>query len=196
MPLARYVATLTATDSHSVNKLTSKWIASEQKPLGKNRFHFAAWCTQHKTGNAVEQVSDYLDIIKPGFCIASCLSVADIAEDLDEDVRHVLEDDLDVLDPASAPLDAGQQREQDFLKELFEQCHVLASGPVGDSEEERKRLAASSEQRRRDATEILTFLLRLVAGASATRALLVAVVQLTRGQRPTGQPQWRRPLAW
>ena len=51
-PNAKYIASLIAVDSHSVNKLTSKWLASEQAALGNNRLHAPSWCTQHKTGNA------------------------------------------------------------------------------------------------------------------------------------------------
>ena len=151
---AKYFASLTATDSQNVNELTSKWIASE---LDNNRLHVASWCAQHKTCNAMQQVSEYLGLIRPGFCIASCLSVGDIADDLDEHLRQVLEEDLDVVDPATVPLDDDRQRQQDFLLELYEQCHVLASGPDGDTEEDRTRIVASSEKRRRDAKETLAF---------------------------------------
>ena len=53
-PKARYFGSLTATDSHSVNKLVSKWVATKQDGLGQNRFHAASYCAQQKTGNAVQ----------------------------------------------------------------------------------------------------------------------------------------------
>ena len=58
VPKAKYVGCLTATDSHSVNKLVSKWISKSHTGLGPTRVHVPSYCTQHKTGNAVQQVSE------------------------------------------------------------------------------------------------------------------------------------------
>ena len=49
VPAAQYVGTLTAFDSHSVNKLISKWVSTEQEDLEPPRFHVASFCTQHKS---------------------------------------------------------------------------------------------------------------------------------------------------
>ena len=105
----------------------------------------------------MEQVSKYLGLVKPGFCIASCLSTGDIVDDLHEHLYKVLYKELGVFGPANVPLDADRQRQQDFLLELSEQCYVSASGPVGDTEEERARIAASAGKRRREVNETLAF---------------------------------------
>ena len=108
-PKATYIASLTATDSHSVNRLVSKWISESQTGLGPTRVHVPSYCTQHKTGNAVQQVSEYLGLIRPGFALASCLQTGEIAERLDFELRMVLELGLDVVDPAVAGMDARDE---------------------------------------------------------------------------------------
>ena len=44
-PKAKYVASLTAFDSHSVNKLVSKWASAKQERLAQRCFHVASYCT-------------------------------------------------------------------------------------------------------------------------------------------------------
>ena len=75
----------------------------------------------------VQHVTEYLGFTRPGFALASCLSIGEIAEDLDFDLRMVLQLELDVVDPAALELDApDDMRHSAFLHELFEQCHVQA----------------------------------------------------------------------
>ena len=145
-PKAKYFASLTATDSHAVNKLCSKWISMrhEQEDLRGNeqpeRYHVASYCTQHKTGNVVQQVSDYLGIIRPGFALASCLATGHIAGKLDFDLRVVLEMELEIVDPATTELD--YPADQSFLRGLFEHCYIRAIPHAVDAEaQENKRRA-------------------------------------------------------
>ena len=149
VPKATYVGCLTATDSHSVNKLVSKWVASKQEGLvGPSRFHVASYCVQHKTGAAVQKVSEYLGLIRPGFALASCLATGSIADDLDSELEAVLAQELEVIDPAAAQLDAPEATPQiDLLRELFEVCYVQASGRGDDME----------RKQRAEVEEILTF---------------------------------------
>jgi len=164
-PKAKYFGTLTATDSHSVNILTSKWISGSQasrqpwsedgsRPQGPTRVHVASMCAQHKTGNAVQQVTEYLGLIRPGFALASCLAAGDIADDLDFDLRVTLEMILEVIDPATLELDAPDETQhQKLLREIFEQCYVQASGHgtvLGDAD-------VQEQKRRAEADEIVSF---------------------------------------
>ena len=149
MPKVRFLACLTAFDSHSVNKLVSKWVATRQEGVeGPPRFHVASYCAQHKTGNAVQQVSEYLGLIRPGFALASCLATGSISDDLDCELRAVLDQELNVIDPAVALFDAPDSTQQiHVLRELFEVCYVQASGR-GDHLERKHRA---------EVEEILTF---------------------------------------
>ena len=156
-PKAKYFASLTITDAHSVNKLLSKWVAVElarQAGLNPTRFHVASYCAQHKTGNAVQQVTEYLGIIKPGFALATCLSTGDIADSLDFELRMVLQLELVVVDPAVAALDAPDEMQQnDFFRELFEQCYVRSSGLVAT----KSTIDEQEAKRRMDVEEIVLF---------------------------------------
>ena len=145
-PKAKFFASMTATDSHSVNKLLSKWISKHQGEGGTTHFHVPSYCTQHKTGNAVQQVTEYLGLIRPGFALAACLQAGDIAKSLDADLEAVLEQQLEVVDPATVALDAPDDTQR-FLRELLEQCHVgpLASGGPLASDSDGKRSSRAEE---------------------------------------------------
>ena len=143
-PRAKYLASVTATDSHAVNKLVSKWIAAGQGSEDGTRFHIASYCTQHKTGNAVQQVTEYLGLIGPGFALASCLATSDISGSLDVELRRVLDEELDVVSPADILFDAPDETQHHaLLVQVFEQCYVQASGQAAVSssvhDQERKR---------------------------------------------------------
>ena len=90
-----------AADSHSVNKLLSKMVASELERLYPDRksFHLPSFCTQHKTGNVVEAVTKYLDLHKPAFCCVSLLAFDDVAEDLRTLLQQVMSNELEILTP-------------------------------------------------------------------------------------------------
>ncbi len=111
-----------------MNKLVSEWVTTEHAALadlGPRRFHVASYCTQHKTGNAVQQVTEHLGLIRPGFALASCLGTGSIADSLDRELRAILLRDLEVMDPAAVDLelDAPEDAPQiELLRELFEVC--------------------------------------------------------------------------
>ena len=111
----------------------------EDAHAGRHRFHAACNCAQHKTGNAVQLVSEYLGLIRPGFALASCLATGSISDDLDCELRAVLDQELNVIDPAVALFDAPDSTQQiHMLRELFEVCYVQASGR-GDDLERKQR---------------------------------------------------------
>ena len=114
------------------------------------RYHVASYCTQHKTGNVVQQVSEYLGLIRPGFALASCLATADIMDKLEFDLRVVLDMELEVVDPETTRLDAPG--DQSFLRELFEQAYIQVSPPSTCAD-----LEAWENKRRAEAEEILSF---------------------------------------
>ena len=97
-PKAKYFGSLTATDSHSVNELVSKWVSTRQKGLGPGptRVHAASFCTQHKTGHVVQQVTEYLGLIRPGFALANCLATKK-SDSLGDELRMVIETELGVI---------------------------------------------------------------------------------------------------
>ena len=159
-PKAKYFASITATDSHTVNKLCSKWISMSQEQedllglvLGQDqpkRYHVTSYCIQHKTGNVVQQVSEYLDLIRPGFALASCFATASIMDKLEFDLRVVLGMQLEVVDPEKTELDAPA--DQSFLRELFEQAYIRVSPPTNCADSQ-----AWENKRREEAEEILFF---------------------------------------
>ena len=78
----------------------------------------ASYCAQHVTGSTVQDVSEYLGLIQPGFAFASCLSTGDIADDLDAHLLAATTEKLEVVDPADFALDDPQaeRRQTDFLR--------------------------------------------------------------------------------
>ena len=186
-PKAKYVASLTAFDSHSVNKLVSKWVRAKQKRPAQRCFHVASYCTQHMTGNVVELVSKYLGVIRPGYALASCLATGAISDSLDCELFAVLEKDLEVVDPTALELDAPPAWQQhELLRVLFEQCYVQASGR-GDDQERKQR--AETE-------EILSFLQHQMASACGTRARVAVAIHSQLCQQLIGARRLSGPMAW
>ena len=70
-PQARYHGSMMAADSHSVNKLLSKWVVSEMERLFPDcrSFHLPSFCTQHKTGHVVEAVTKYFGFAPAGILL-------------------------------------------------------------------------------------------------------------------------------
>ena len=111
-----------ATDQHSVNVLLSKWVVAEQRRQEAEeaaadvaqasvdgRFHIPLYCIQHKTGSAVERVTQFLGLISPAFCIASALSWGNLADDLDALLLQTIEEDL-ICTPDPPALSASDAR--------------------------------------------------------------------------------------
>ena len=153
---AKYYGTLMATDSHAVNELCSKWISATIRSLGlRNHFHIASFCTQHKTGAAIEAVTKYLGLLSPTFCIASLMAGGDYADDVEKRARAILEETMDVVDPEDIVLDEDGQRQLDFAKELLRQCYV--EEPDGGPELDEESLSKRVEKRKVEAQEIIDF---------------------------------------
>jgi hypothetical protein len=159
---AKYIASILAADKHSVNVLLNKWGCCKQRAVGPNRFFVCLYCVQHRTGNIVEQVTKYLGLITPCFCISSMLARGDLSQDLEEYLRPVVDKMLDIVDPTTETPAAGQedqQRHAEFAKELLNLCYVCVmaedddGGDLQRSEERNKAHA----QRQREADEVFAF---------------------------------------
>ena len=127
-PQAKYHGSMMAADSHSVNKLVSKMVASELERLFPDcrSFHLPSFCTQHKTGNVVSAVTKYLDLHKPAFCLASLLAFGDVASDLLKLLQQVMSNELEILTPEEAMVDGLCPGDDDDIvaDDLLEQCYV------------------------------------------------------------------------
>ena len=72
------------------------------------------------TGSAVQEVTEYLGLIRPGFALASCLATGEVADDINAEILAVLDAELEVVDPAELELDAPDgDNMMEFLSELF-----------------------------------------------------------------------------
>ena len=100
----------------------------------------------------VEQITRFLGLLGPGFCLASTLSNGDIADDLLDGIDTLIERDLVVVDPATLDFDAADERELQFQRQLVELCHVQDSGPDRTGQPKQ-----GVEKRRQEAEEILRF---------------------------------------
>ena len=99
------------------------------KNWAKQSFHVASWHTRRMTGSAVQEVAEYLGLIRPGFVLASSLAEGEVADDINAEIPAVLDAELEVVDPAELELDAPYgDNMMEFLSELFEQCYVQSSG--------------------------------------------------------------------
>ena len=155
-PLARFYGSLMATDQHSVNVLTSKWVVQQQRAAGENSsIHAVCFCTQHKTGAVVEAVTKFLGLLSPSFCISSCLSCGDLADDIETNIRAILEEVLVVSDPAEMCYTEEEKRNVEFAKELMEQCYVCDAAQDQDCDEVEASIAV--RRRRTKAKELLDF---------------------------------------
>ena len=128
-PLAKYRGSLQATDQHSVNVLMEKVTVQRQHDLDDGTsFELTCFCTQHKTGNVVEEVTKFLGLLSPSFCIASCLAQGDLGEEAEAKLPSTLDGMMDVVDPTELS-ERGGLSERDkrlvaFSQELMAQCYV------------------------------------------------------------------------
>ena len=93
-----------------------------QKPFA---VHLPQYCCQHMTGNVVEACTKFLGVLSPTFCMASCLSHGDIADQLLADVDDYIEKNMEVDDPAERPLAPSEEKELQFQEDLLEACYVI-----------------------------------------------------------------------
>jgi hypothetical protein len=144
LPEAMYHARLTATDSHTVNKLVSKFAANE---LPENHFHVAAYCTQHRTGSVCEEVSKRWGLLSPAFCLATQLEHGDFIDSLRTSVVEVLRKFLHCVDHLDVVVEEYEygadeaRRLRDFAEELIRVCYVqnFAGNDEGDDQPQTKR---------------------------------------------------------
>ena len=166
-----------ATDQHSVNVLLSKWAVAEQRRQDQEEeerrqeeaerihadsvqtgvdasFHIPLFCIQHKTGSAVEGVSETLGLISPAFCIASALQWGNVADGVDALLLDVIQQDLQCPEtpPALSAAAAGQTL---FVKELLDECYVNDVQQDTDKDEDAQRRGV--EQRKAHAHELVDF---------------------------------------
>ena len=81
--------------------------------------HVASFCSQHKTGTAVESITKFLGVLSPSFCLASCLANGDVADKLYIAICDLLDRNMDVCDPAKLAFDAADERELAFQEVLL-----------------------------------------------------------------------------
>ena len=146
------------------------------------------------TGGVVQEVTEYLGLIRPGFALASCLATGEVADDINKEILVVLDAELEVVDPAELELDAPDgDNMMEFLSELFEQCYAQASGHSAislDVEEQEQQSA------KRQKTYYVFFSRRCGVVASGMRALRAVAWKARCCQLQIGQRQYAGPLAW
>ena len=111
--------------------------------------HVASYCIQHKTGNVVENVTKFLGLLGPSFCLASVLADGD---DVIEQSMDLLEKKLEVVDPATIHFSPADKKHLQFQKELLELCLVRDTGPGADG-----KPCPGVQKRREQAAEFLKF---------------------------------------
>ena len=169
-----YHARLTATDSHAVNKLVSKFVSSKKMP--ENHFHVAAYCTQHRTGTVCEEVSKRWGLLPPAFCLATQLEHGDFIDSLRTSVVEVLRKYLHCVDHLDVDVEEYEygadeaRRLKDFAVELIRVCYVQtkSSNFAGDDEDDDQPQTKRSER----ADAFISFSRRLGLGFCATCAFL------------------------
>ena len=77
---------------------SSSAVGDPSKPFS---VHLPQYCCQHMTGNVVEASTKWLGLLSPCFCMASCLSHGDISDALLADIDEIIENSLEVRDPAT-----------------------------------------------------------------------------------------------
>ena len=157
-PLAKYRGSLQATDQHSVNVLMEKVIVQRQENGDDGTsFELTCFCTQHKTGHVVEEVTKFLGLLSPSFCIASCLSQGDLGEEVDTKLRSTLDCVLDVVDPTKLEgLSERDKRLVAFSRELMTDCYVNDVQRDQDCDDDASR-SRSFRNRKKESDELLSF---------------------------------------
>ena len=87
LPACSLRATMTTSDSHSVNKLLSKWLSLTPEP---NHFHLASYCIQHRTGSVCEAIGAQWGFMPGTFCLATQLEHKDFYTDVENAVKQVV----------------------------------------------------------------------------------------------------------
>ena len=160
-PLAKYRGSLQATDQHSVNVLMEKVTVQRQNDFDDGTsVEMTCFCTQHKTGSTVEEVTKFLGLLSPSFCIASCLSQGDLGEEVEAKLHSTLDCMLDVVDPTELSeregLSERDKRLVAFSQELMTQCYVNDVQRDQDCEDDASR-SRSFHRHSQQSQEIRSF---------------------------------------
>ena len=97
-PNAKYLATVVACDSSSVNLSVLKHL---EQNLPRDHLLLVCCCTQHRTGTIVEVITGLLGIMGAVQCIGNAFRGGDFLQDLTESVRAVLQKDMRIVPVAN-----------------------------------------------------------------------------------------------
>ena len=100
----------------------------------------------------MEQISRFLGLLSPCFCLASVLTQGDTSDSLLDIIDDLIERNLKVVDPAVVHFNAADERELEFQRELLAHCLVQDTGPDRTGQPK-----VGVEKRRREAEDILEF---------------------------------------
>ena len=122
--------------------------------------HATCFCTQHKTGSAVEHITRRLELLSPSFCVASFFSHGDKVSELERHIKDVLADNLSVVDPSDVDDlrrdSADFRRLTAFGKLLLDECFVH-DGADEAEEDDDGAIKTAREKRRKQAADLLAF---------------------------------------
>ena len=114
--------------------------------------HIPSFCIQHKTGNVVEDITKFLGLIGPSFCLASTLSHGDSADELLQCINDYIARNLVPRDPADLHFSAADERDLKFQEEMLERCYVQDTGRDREG-----KLKVGVDKRREEAEHFLRF---------------------------------------
>jgi len=119
--LADHVGVLTVTDSHSVNKLSNKYIEAN---LDADVWFLAFLCKQHMTGTSVEKAAGFLELLPKTCTFEAAFFDADWATKFLSEVRETFKRHLKVVDPTVETPPACTPQDDAFARELLMSCYV------------------------------------------------------------------------
>ena len=141
-PLARFYGTLHISDSHAVNKLTSKYV---RQVMPAQDLLLPTWCLQHSVGTTCTELVTYLNLLSRVWTLAKTFTQGDFHGGIIKHLRDVMESEetgLEVVDPDSFVLDSGDL-DEDFTDSIMDRCYRsrthTAPGQDADEAEETKR---------------------------------------------------------
>ena len=120
-PLARFYGTVTASDSHQVNKLTVKVVRARMPP---DELLLPCFCLQHPVGTAAEHVAKYLNVFTRVWTLSKTFNQGDFFQSLLKKLQSILEDPdsgIEVVDPAQFELDRGDLGVE-FTESIMDWC--------------------------------------------------------------------------
>ena len=153
LPDAEFYGSTFIGDSHSVNKLCSKFAATDPRP---NFFHAGSWCQQHRAGSVSEAIGERMGFLPASLCLATQMEQGDFYDELEESVTAVLVRYLVCVYGAATALGPEDLRLCMFARELLRICHV---GGISrnDHEETDEDVSVGQEKREREANAFLKF---------------------------------------